>query len=173
MVRSHKKRKLFLDQLEVGSSENFAANAAGATLRAFRKWRDDDPNFKQDWEEALEAGTDYLEDVATDRAMKKSDPLMIMMLKARRPDKYDRGGKLELSGNLNVEGSKTKLLNKIARLQAASRQEVLEERKEKEEGQIQESQEIKALPAPDPSAIRGRKRRGSHQGSGREEAAEL
>lgn len=167
-IRTFKCRKLFLDQLEVGSSLAFAANAAGGTLRIFRKWRDDDADFAKDWDDAIEAGTDFLEDVATERAMKKSDPLMIMMLKARRPEKYDRGSKLELSGGINVTGSKQKLLNRLARIQAASRQEVLEEVKEKE------AEEIKSLPAPeaDPAPItRGRKRRGSHSGSGRSQAA--
>lgn len=118
-VRTFKARKKFLDRLEVGDSESAAARAAGGELRSFRKWRREDPDFDRDWEDAVEAGTDFIEDVATERALLKSDPLMIMMLKARRPDKYDRhAGKASVEVNVNVEGSKQKLLNKVARLQA-------------------------------------------------------
>ena len=117
-VRTFKRRKKFLDELEVGSSESAAARAAGGDLRQFRKWRKEDPDFSKDWEDAIDAGTDFIEDVATDRALKKSDALMAMLLKARRPEKFDRGGKLELSGQVNVEGSRQKLLNRIARLQS-------------------------------------------------------
>lgn len=118
-VRTFKRRKKFLDELGVGSSESLAARAADGTLAQFRKWRREDPDFAKDWDDAIEEGTDFIEDVATQRAIRKSDTLMAMILKARRPDKYDRGGKLELSGNVNVEGSKQKLLNRLARLQAA------------------------------------------------------
>lgn len=118
-VRTFKRRRIFLDQLEAGNSISFSAHAADGTTQQFKRWKDSDPNFASDWDDAVEAGTDYIEDVATERALKKSDALMQMILKARRPDKYDRGGKLELSGGINVEGSKSKLLNKIARLQAA------------------------------------------------------
>jgi hypothetical protein len=43
---------------------------------------------------------------------------MLAILKARRPEKFDRASKLELSGGLDVTGARAKLLNKIARLQA-------------------------------------------------------
>lgn len=117
-VRTHRRRKAFLDELALGSSVSRAAMVADGTTSNFRAWRNSDPDFARDWDDAIEGGTDFLEDVATERAMRKSDPLMMMMLKARRPEKYDRGSKLELSGGISVEGSKSKLLNKVARLQA-------------------------------------------------------
>jgi hypothetical protein len=179
-VRTFKRRKLFLDQLEVGSSIAFAASAAGGTVANFKAWRSSDPNFAQDWDDALEAGTDFIEDVATERALTKSDPLMQMILKARRPDKYDRGSKLELSGNVNVEGSKAKLLNKIAKLQALGRKEAQGERKaleeaaqeEAEEGRVEEAQKTLALPAPAVAPTgRGHKRRAAIERSGRKKAS--
>jgi hypothetical protein len=137
-VRTHKARKKFLDELAVGSSVSAAARAAGGTPSNFRRWRASDPNFADDWDDAIEEGTDFIEDVATDRALKKSDPLMMMMLKARRPEKYDRGSKLELSGGIDVAGAKQTLLNKIARIQAQN------------PVQPGPSPEIPALPAPPP-----------------------
>lgn len=171
-VRTYKARKIFLDCLGVGDSVSAAARAAGGDPKNFRAWRKADPDFAQDWDDAIEEGTDFIEDVATERALTKSDPLMMMMLKARRPDKYDRGSKLELSGGFSVEGAKSKLLNKIARLQSPrtlsppggpGEQPILTDAEP-------EAQDAKLLPSPDPSGtgpIRGRKRRAAAgRGSG-------
>lgn len=178
-VRTFKRRKLFLDQLELGSSVAFAAMAADGSVKNFKAWKAADPDFASDWDEAVEAGTDYLEDVATERAVKKSDALMMMMLKARRPDKFDRGSKLELSGGINVEGSKAKLLNKIARLQAqggllaGGDQTVAEVSGNLPQGGEGEgkSSAVAQLPAPDASIpVRGSKRRAA-AGGGRKQAS--
>lgn len=172
-VRTFKRRKIFLDQLAVGSSVSFAANAAGLTTRQVKKWRETDPDFAADWDEAMEEGTDFIEDAATERALKKSDPLMAMILKARRPEKYDRGSKLELSGGISVEGSKAKLLNRIARLQ--SQGSVSEESPAEEQGVLEGHGEgvspLLALPAPGDGPVRGRKRRAAAEGSRRDQAA--
>jgi hypothetical protein len=153
-VRTFKRRKVFLDQLAVGASISFAAEAAGGTVGNFRAWKKSDPDFAADWEEAVDSGTDFIEDVALERALTKSDPLMQMILKARRPDKYDRGGKLELSGGISVEGAKSKLLNRIAKLQAAGAGYLLESGSEEEpeaSGSMEEEGASgRALPAPSP-----------------------
>lgn len=118
-VRSHRTRKAFLDALGVGDSESTAAAKAGGTIREFRKWKKEDEYFAADWDEAIEEGTDFIEDIATQRAILKSDPLMAMILKARRPEKYDRNsGKASVEVTVNVEGAKQKLLNKVARIKA-------------------------------------------------------
>ena len=118
-VRTNRARKAFLDCIEAGSSFSLAAAAAGGRPGNFKSWLGSDDDFKKDYEDALEAGTDVLEDAAFNRAVTKSDALAIFLLKARRPEKYDRGSKLELSGEISVEGAKSKLLNKIARLQSS------------------------------------------------------
>lgn len=116
-IRSNKRRKTFLDCLADGDSPSLAAATADGPLRAFNKWAADDPDFKADWDEALEAGTDHLEDVATKRAKEKSDPLMIMMLKARRPDKFDRAQRVETNATVHhLDGSKNELLMRLAKL---------------------------------------------------------
>lgn len=166
-VRTFKARKAFLDQLAVGDSVSRAAAVAGGTAGNFRRWREADENFAKDWDEAIEEGTDTIEDVATARAIDKSDPLMAMILRARRPEKYDRGSKLELSGTVNVEGSKTKLLNRIARLQAAARSATEEEREAAAQAEIEEGKEGKGTPqlsAPQNADLNVRpKRRRAHQ----------
>ena len=160
-VRTFKARSIFLDQLSEGSSISFAAHAAGGTSSNFKSWRESDENFAEDWDDAIEAGTDTLEDAVMQRAIKKSDSLAMFMLKARRPDKYDRGSKLELSGGLSVEGSKQKLLNKLARLAGPGVLAKEESEEESEVSGLSEPESPKLLPAPDGGALpkRGRKRR--------------
>jgi hypothetical protein len=172
-VRTYKARKLFLDQLAVGNSVSFAANAAGGTARNFKRWRDEDPEFAKDWEEAEEEGTDFIEDTATERALKKSDPLMLAILKARRPDKYDRNRGSGVEVNINVEGSKAKLLNRIARLQAEGELSTVGGEAEPEVLAEEPAEEKLLLPAPSDTGVpeRGRKRRAVEQGNRRKAAA--
>src|SRR5206468_803097 len=47
-----------------------------------------DEQFADAWEDALEAGTQVLEDEARRRALDRSDTLLIFLLKARRPHVY-------------------------------------------------------------------------------------
>ncbi len=47
-----------------------------------------DEQFKADWDDAVEQGTDALEDAAVQRAIKeKSDTMIISLLKSRRKEK--------------------------------------------------------------------------------------
>jgi hypothetical protein len=147
-VRTFRSRKIFLDCLAAGDSISKAATAAGATTSIMKRWREDDANFASDWDEAIEEGTDFIEDTATDRALKKSDPLMLAILKARRPEKFDRANKLELSGGIDVTGARAKLLNKIARLQAEGQLPTLSGQEESEVLEAQAPEEPKLLPSP-------------------------
>jgi len=65
-----------------------AAIAAGARRPMVYGWRADAPIFAEEWDGAVEAGTDKLEDEARRRALSGSDQLLMFMLKARRPAKY-------------------------------------------------------------------------------------
>ena len=179
-ARSFKKRKAFLDALELSDSPSMAARKAGEDLSFFKRWAKDDADFKRDWEEAEEAGTDFLEDVATDRAIRKSDPLMLAALKARRPHKWDRAKQIELSGGISVEGAKGKLLNKLAKLRAEDekerqRQKALEKGQEEERQEAQEGQKLLPPPGqpfePGEPIVRGSKRRRQDQSGGRENAS--
>jgi Bacteriophage Sf6, terminase small subunit-like len=100
------KRALFLGALTEGVSVTAACDRAVITRRTVYDWRDADPEFAKAWDEAIEAGTDRLEDEAVRRAYegiddpvfyqgvkcgvvrKYSDTLLIFMLKARRPEKF-------------------------------------------------------------------------------------
>lgn len=96
--RTPKKVSAFLGALRDGLSINAACKASGVARRTAYDWREADPEFRKAWDDAVETGTDELEDVAIARAKDSSDTLLIFLLKARRPDKYkDRVAK-ELSG---------------------------------------------------------------------------
>lgn len=94
------KKQAFLAVLRNGDSVTRAAEATKVARQHWYIVRNSDPIFAQAWDDAVEAGTDLLEDVAKDRAIEKSDFLMALMLKARRREKYsDRyETKAEISG---------------------------------------------------------------------------
>lgn len=86
--RGPKDRLAFLTALAAGQSVTAAAEAAGIDRKTAYRWRDAEPDFADAWEDALEDGTDRLEDEALRRAYNGSDTMVIFLLKARRPKKY-------------------------------------------------------------------------------------
>lgn len=101
-----KKRQQFLGLVANGASITRAARSIRMSRQYMYELRVKDPIFAAAWDAAEEEGTDLLEDEATRRAAegveepvyykgdvagfvrKYSDTLMIVLLKARRPDKY-------------------------------------------------------------------------------------
>jgi hypothetical protein len=105
-----KKRARFLERIAAGWSITDGAKAAGVTPRTIYNHKAADEAFATALADALEAGTDVLEDEARRRAVdgvqhetpiyhqgqsvgavvetKYSDTLLIFLLKARRPEKY-------------------------------------------------------------------------------------
>jgi len=107
-----------------------AAIAAGARRAAMYGWRKEDPVFAGAWDDAIEAGTDKLEDEARRRALNGSDPLLMFMLKARRPAKYRERSVHEhtgpAGGPVQVEVARTAREELAARItEIAARAEVL------------------------------------------------
>jgi hypothetical protein len=105
-VRTPKNREKFLEALAKGSTVTIACRAAGMSRVAAYHWRKDDEDFAKAWDEAVEDGTDILEEEAKRRALvgakkavyqngkfvgyvqEPSDTLMIFLLKGRRPEKF-------------------------------------------------------------------------------------
>lgn len=87
-VRTAKKRQAFLTALAAGNSVAVSALAGGIGRSAAYEWRDADPTFAADWDDAAEQSVDLLEDEARRRALSQSDVLLIFLLKARRPATY-------------------------------------------------------------------------------------
>ena len=113
-----KKKALFCQALAEGGSVSKAASAVGVSRNAMYKLRKRDEEFAQEWDDAVESGTDVLEDEAVRRAKEGtdkpvfyqgvecgrvreySDTLLIFMLKARRPEKF-RDGVVDKSEGVN------------------------------------------------------------------------
>lgn len=77
----------FLKRLSMGMSVSGAALGTGVGRSRLYELRKEDEDFRALWDEAVEHGTDVLEDIALARA-RTSDTLIIFLLKARRPERY-------------------------------------------------------------------------------------
>lgn len=101
-------REKFLELLRQGHSPTRAARDIGVTYQGVKSWKLKDKDFSTAWDEALEEGTDTLEDAARLRAVdgverpvyqggklvgavtEYSDGLLTTLLQARRPWKFKR-----------------------------------------------------------------------------------
>ena len=110
----------FLEALRTGKSIAAAARAAGIGRRTAYDWRDRDPLFAARWDESFDEGTDRLEDLALAGAEKGSERLLLALLKARRPERYQRM-QIEHSGSLEImlRHAADTLDEKLARLRGA------------------------------------------------------
>lgn len=77
-----------LTKLATGASITAAAKAARRTRQTYYDWRESDPEFAKLADEALEMGTDVLEDSALRQAKGGNTTLMVLLLKARRREIY-------------------------------------------------------------------------------------
>lgn len=121
------KEEEFLRVVSETANISRAALMIGISRQHLYLLRDEDPEFSKRWDQAVEIGTDALEDEATRRAVegwdepvfyqgeqcalvrKYSDTLLIVQLKARRPQKYRENVHTEHTGTLTVEGLLAKL----------------------------------------------------------------
>ena len=111
-------REVFIGGLREGMSVGKAASAANIARSTVYAQRKGDKSFGSEWDDAVEEGTDKLEDEAWRRAVegddvpvgfyegvagehvkKYSDSLLILLLKARRRTKF--GDKIETSTGEN------------------------------------------------------------------------
>lgn len=85
-----KKGERLLAKLREGESVASACRAQRISRQTYYTWLKEDPDFAAAARDAIEIGTDLLEDEAKRRAvgLSGSDTLLIFLLKARRPDKY-------------------------------------------------------------------------------------
>jgi hypothetical protein len=109
-------KKIFIQWLGSGVSISKAAQLSRFARSSAYKWRSEDKVFAEKWDDAIEDGSDKLEDEAFRRAVtgtdkpvgfyqgaassivkSYSDNLLIFLLKARRPSKF--GDKIEATAN--------------------------------------------------------------------------
>lgn len=109
-----KRREKFLELLRQQPNVSRAARMVAVTRRAVYDWRNNHPDFKAEWDDAVQEGCDLLEEEAWRRACegydepvhyqgervdmvrRYSDRLMERLLEAHRPEKYAR--RQELTG---------------------------------------------------------------------------
>lgn len=118
-----KKDEIFLATLAECGNVTRAAEAAKLNRCHLYRRRNDDPAFAKAWDEAAAIGVAALEDEARRRAYegwkepvyyqgeecgtvrKFSDTLLIVLLKAHMPDKYQERQKVEHSGSIDLAGA--------------------------------------------------------------------
>lgn len=101
-----------------GGNVSRACQAVDICRMTAYQWRDDDPEFRADWERAKAAGLDALEDecmrrafegfdkpivhqgIITDTIKEYSDTLAIFLLKGGKPEKYKE--RVEHSGQIDI-----------------------------------------------------------------------
>jgi hypothetical protein len=111
---------LFLEVLAETSNVSAACRAVNVGRTTAYDHRNSNPGFAAAWDEAVETGTDALELEARRRAMsgcekpvyqggqlvgmvkEYSDTLMIVLLKAHRPEKYRERSQVEHSGSIPI-----------------------------------------------------------------------
>lgn len=98
-IRTDRARAAFLRVFSETCNVSEACRAAKIGRSAAYQWRNDDPEFAKDWDEAEETAIDKLEKCAWDRAtVDKSDRMLEILLKAHRSEKYVERTKVEVSG---------------------------------------------------------------------------
>jgi hypothetical protein len=104
--RTPEKEAAFLETLAESANVTKSCEINGIARRSAYEWREKDPDFAKRWDEAINLGVDALEDEAVRRGRdgvdepvfyqgqvcgmirRYSDTMLIVSLKARRPEKY-------------------------------------------------------------------------------------
>lgn len=98
--RAHKKAAFLRAYRKLGGKQT-ASEAIGLDRNTVWEWEQEDEKFRADVLAVEELDTEDLEKVARARAKKKSDLLMMFILKKRKPE-YRDSVKLEHSGKLSI-----------------------------------------------------------------------
>lgn len=102
--RTPKRDKAILDMLGQGQSILAACQAAGIVRSTYYEWRDEDQGFADRADEAIENGTDIVEDVLLRVAVFQGNvPALIAILKARRRHKYDPPREHQITGEIKLQ----------------------------------------------------------------------
>lgn len=109
--RRDRQKKTFIETLEAQGTVLHAAKAAGVSRWTAYRWRQDDLEFADQWDEAHENAVDAVENVIYQRALGGDVIAAIFYLKAQRPKFRDRL-------NINVEQVKSEIEERIAQLRA-------------------------------------------------------
>lgn len=100
---SAERKAIFLSTLvTTGGNITRAADLIGMSRQNVLRWVQTDPVFAELFHDAIEAGTDHLEEAAYNRALSNSDRIMEFLLRARRPEKYRDNPRGEVDIDIDV-----------------------------------------------------------------------
>lgn len=85
-----RQKKRFIEALTLKGTVYHAAKAAGVSRQTVYRWREEDPEFAQLWEEAIENDVDEVESTIYHQAVGGNTLAAIFYLKAHRPIYRDR-----------------------------------------------------------------------------------
>lgn len=88
--RRDTKKKRFIETLAAQGTVSHAAQAAGVSRNTAYRWRRDDLEFAEAWDEAHDKAVDEVESVLYQKALNGDTIAMIFYLKAHRPIYRDR-----------------------------------------------------------------------------------
>jgi hypothetical protein len=95
---------LFLEVLRNSGNVRAACTSVERSRRAVYRARDEDSEFADLWEEALEEAMDVLAAEAWNRARNGSDQLLMFLMKAHRPSVYADPSPVQINNqNVKVE----------------------------------------------------------------------
>lgn len=117
-IRTNRARAKFLEVLRLTANVTEACRAANVSRGPMYGWRNDDPEFAAEWDDAEQEATDKLEREAWRRAVegydeqlshqglltgdvtrRYSDRLLEILLKGHRPEKYAQRSQVELNAS--------------------------------------------------------------------------
>ncbi len=104
-----RQKKRFIAALEAQGTVLHACKAAGISRQTAYRWQRDDPEFADQWDEAIENAVDVVESVIYQKALSGDVIAAIFYLKAQRPKFRDRL-------NIDVEQVKSEIQERVAQL---------------------------------------------------------
>ena len=112
-------KKKFIEKLENGYSASIAAKMIDVSRKTVYNWRNGDPEFAADWDDAIEAAIDLVETRLYQRAIKHSDSNA----------QCAACGYLRQDGNLGHQRYHALDVRGIARALASARRDVADDRR--------------------------------------------
>ncbi len=88
--KAQRQREAFLKAVREIPNVQLAAKLAKVGRATLYEWRKEDPAFAEEWDEALDSGWDSMLGAAMKRAKRKSDYLMMGLLRSRYPELRER-----------------------------------------------------------------------------------
>jgi hypothetical protein len=82
-VRIARKKEIIILWISRGKSFSYGCAKADVSYRHGRQWKVDDEAFALSCDDAYQVGTEGLEDIADGRAKRRSDTLLMFLLKGR------------------------------------------------------------------------------------------